>query len=290
TGEMSSSYFVRFYAGIPYLIGKKTFRDSTSPSKGLTNIENMIVADITLWRGDEKIKTYRGLLLPDHQNHQSVKENAAKWFKLSIGKDYSHITHEVVNEISQFTATETNKSETTMAKSTAKTGLKDAPKETGLAAFEQQAKGINLPEIPKVMTIGGIEFSEALIKKEVDAAKKIVLKSDDDEETYLELVELKKRFVKTRTAPNNFRTKDVMPGINKWIKELKAQTDAYGELAQQGEDHCAKEITRYENWKEAKEREEAERVQKLIDQRTVDLQSVAGVINRDSLHWTFPYL
>lgn len=170
---------------------------------------------------------------------------------------------------------------------------------TGVVLFEDQAKEVNLPAIPKVMTIGGVEFSEAAIKKEVDAVKKIkleiILPTDTVEvaeakrKVYEELDEKRKKFVKTRTQPEAFR-KEASKPITDWAKDLKAQTDAYGDLAKEGELHCAEQIEIWDNYEAEQARIEAERVQKIVDARTADLQSVAGILNRDSLHWTFEHM
>lgn len=163
------------------------------------------------------------------------------------------------------------------------------PQETGLSVFEEQAKSVNLPDIPKTMVIGGLDFSEELIQKEVDNIKKVVLKSQDDKATYDALKAKKQQFVKTRTAPENFR-KDVVKPLADWQKKLKSQTDAYGELAKQGEDHCSAQMKIYEDWEEEQERLKQEATQALVKARTADLQSVEGIINPGSLHWTFKHL
>lgn len=169
---------------------------------------------------------------------------------------------------------------------------------TELALFEQEASKINLPEIPKVINIGGIDFSEAEIQKAVDEVKKIKLDvpRPDDTLTVVEekrkqyefLKEKKNQFVKTRTQPDKFRQEVTKP-INAWAKSLKAQTDAYGNIAQQGQEHCESQIYVWENWEAEQERIKQEATQKIVNERTAELQKVSGVLNPASLHWTFEH-
>lgn len=290
TGETSTCYFVKFYSGLPFMIGKDKFRASSTPQPKPKEDKNMEVADITLLKDGAKIKTYRGVLSPDDPEYLSVKKNVLTWFKLTHGQHYDRITHESVNQISN------NSNKTTMAKKATTT---ETTENTGVVLFEDQAKKVNLPAIPKVMTIGGVEFSEAAIKKEVDAVKKIkleiILPTDTVEvaeakrKVYEELDEKRKKFVKTRTQPEAFR-KEASKPVTDWVKSLKSQTDAYGNLAKEGELHCAEQIEIWDNYEAEQARIEAERVQKIVDARTVDLQSVAGILNRDSLHWTFEHM
>lgn len=290
--ELNSCYIVKFYSGIPFMIGKEAFKKAAQPQQKPQLDESMTVADVTLWSGDIRIKTYRTLLPPDDPEYLSVKRNALMWFKLTHGQHYDRITHESVNQISN------NSNKTTMAKKATTTETTENT-ETGVTLFEDQAKKVNLPAIPKVMTIGGVEFSEAAIKKEVDAVKKIkleiILPTDTVEvaeakrKVYEELDKKRREFVKTRTQPEAFRKEAVKPVTN-WAKSLKAQTDAYGNLAKEGELHCAEQIEIWDNYEAEQARIEAERVQKIVDARTADLQSVAGILNRDSLHWTFEHM
>lgn len=293
-GNTSTCYFVKFYVGLPFMIGKNKFQVSATPQQEPTKLDpNMIIADVTLRLGSEIKKTYRTVLPPDDPNYQSVKRNALTWFKMSEGVHYDSITHEQITEIST-----TIKSTTKMAKSKATTTDATENATTGVVLFEDQAKKVNLPAIPKVMTIGGVEFSEAAIKKEVDAVKKIkleiILPTDTVEvaeakrKVYEELDEKRKKFVKTRTQPEAFRKETSKP-VTDWAKSLKAQTDAYGNLAKEGELHCAEQIESWDNHEAEQKRIEDERIQKLVDSRTADLQSVYGILNRDSLHWTFAH-
>lgn len=170
--------------------------------------------------------------------------------------------------------------------------------ETGVIPFEDQAQKVLLPAIPKTMNIGGVEFSETAIQKEVDEIRKItveIIKPGDTVEVaeakrkiYEQLDEKRKQFVKTRTQPEAFRKKVVKP-LDDWKKELKEQTDAYGNIAKEGELHCAEQIEIWDNHEAEQKRIEEERIQKLVDSRTADLQSVYGILNRDSLHWTFAH-
>lgn len=168
-----------------------------------------------------------------------------------------------------------------------------------VAVFEETAKKILLPEIPDTMVIGGIEISEAKIKEAVKAVKEIqvdvpkpedtVAVADEKKKVYEGLVEKKNQFVKTRTSADKFR-KEISDPLNKWVKELKAKTDSFGNAAKEGQDHCESQIYIWENWEAEQERIRMEAVQKIVDARVADLQSVQGIVNRDSLHWTFPHL
>lgn len=183
-----------------------------------------------------------------------------------------------------------------MAKTVKATEVKEET--TAVVVFEKQAESISLPEIPKVMTIGGIEFSEELIKKEVDAVKKIVITEPKDTDTapiiaerkkvYEELKEKKNKFVKTRTAPEKFRA-DIVKPINNWSKSLKAQTDAFGSLAKEGEEHCLAQMAVLENWEAEQERLEREATEIRVKERSQQLSDLGATKNFDSGHWVLPY-
>lgn len=285
-GSTTTCYFVKFYAGLPFMIGKNKFQAASTPHEKTTLEKGMIVADVTLKLKGEEKKTFRTVLSPDDTNYESVKKNALQWFKMSEGVHYDSIVHEQITDLQT-----TTKKERRMTKKTEK-------QETGLAVFESEARKIMFPEIPKVMEIGGVTFSADLIRKEVEEVKKLkieIINPDDTVEVaeakkkvYEELVEKRKQLVKTRTAPENFR-KDVVSPLNKWMKDLKSQTDEYGKIAKEGEDHCAEQIEIWDNYEAEQERLRLEELQKKIDARIADLQSVGGILNRESLHWTFDH-
>lgn len=167
-----------------------------------------------------------------------------------------------------------------------------------LALFESQAKKIILPEIPEVMEIGGLNFSEKEIQKAVDEIKKVTVEvpletdtvkvAEEKKKVYESLLEKKSQFVKTRTQPNNFRDA-VMKPINAWSRSFKAQIDKYGAIAKEGQDHCESQIFVWENWQEEQDRLEKERIQKIVDKRRAELQAAGGTVNIESLHWTFDH-
>lgn len=217
---------------------------------------------------------------PVRSEEEQAESFIDKIYGWSKGLHYSHLSVKTIKEHNKMA--KTTKTEQT----------------TELAVFEEKAKAITLPEIPKVMNIGGLEFSEAEIEKAVKEVKKIkvdVPKPDDTvkvaeekRKVYEQLVEKKNQFVKTRTAPDKFRTEITKP-INDWTKKLKAQTDSFGNIAKQGQEHCEAEIFIWENWEAEQERIKQEATQKLVNARTVDLQNVAGILNPQSLHWTFEH-
>lgn len=174
-------------------------------------------------------------------------------------------------------------SKTEMAKS--KTEVKE---ESGVALFEQKVTAISFPEIPKVMTIGGVEFSEEAIQKEVESVKKVKLEVPLDTDTldivkakrakYEELKDKKNQFVKTRTGAENFR-KSISAPIRKWTDSLKEQTDKYGEIAKEGQSYCEDQIKAYEAWEEEQERLRAEALVKLQKERLSKLIEIGGMFN-----------
>lgn len=202
------------------------------------------------------------------------------------GFHYNYLETKVVSE----EGTKSNNN-LEMAKTTAKAT-------TDVAVFEEQAKGLTLPVIPKEMIIGGITFSEESIKKEVDAVKKISIEVPLDTDTkdildkkkkdYEEMKTKKNAFVKTRTAPETFRTA-VMKPINAWGKGLKAQIDAYGALAIQGENHCLAEMKKYEDWETEQANKQRLAEEQRLKDRSQQLSNLQGVRNFESGHWTFPW-
>lgn len=235
-----------------------------------------------------EVKKFTTIAFDDEDPEIKAEEYLQKRHGWKKGFHYNSIKIEVKEIVN-------NKQNIEMAKKTIAT---EATNETGVVLFEQQAGNINLPAIPKVITIGGLEFSEELIKKEVDEIKKLVMTEPKDTDTAPIIAERKKlydflkdsknKFVKTRTAPENFRKEAVKP-LNEWSKNLKAQTDAFGVLAKEGEEHCLTQMAILENWEAEQERLEREREEILIKERSQQLTDLGGVKNFESEHWTFPY-
>lgn len=219
---------------------------------------------------------------PVRTEEQQVEDFLNRVYGWKKGLQYEKLSITTIKEHKDMAKKETTKTE----------------QSTELAVFEKEAKGINLPDVPKVMNIGGVEFSEEEIQKAVDEIKKITVEVPSDNDTvkvaeekkkvYDQLLEKKNQFVKTRTQPDKFRQEITKP-INAWAKSLKAQTDNYGNIAKEGQDHCEAQIFVWENWMEEQERIKQEATQKLVNTRTVDLQGVGGLLNPESLHWTFEH-
>lgn len=276
-----------------------------------------IYQDNVVMQNSTKVKTVHTIVFEHEDNDAKAEAVLLKWYGWTKGVHYARFKTRVIKEegtkiglqeSKEIKLTEIyqepnsspaylrKKHQEEMAK---KQETAEQTEQTGVVVFEETAAKINLPDIPKVMTIGGVEFSEEAIKKEVAEAKKITVEIPLDTDTvevakakkanYETMVKKKNQFVKTRTAPDKFR-QSVMKPINDWSKKLKAQTDAYGTLAKEGEEHCIKQIEVFDNWEAEQERLRLEAEQILIDKRTVDLQSVQGLINRESLHWTFEHM
>lgn len=284
TGEISSSYFVRFYDGIPFLIGKERFRAATVATKELTNIGNMIVADITLWRNEARIKTYRGLLSPDDHEYQSVKENAAKWFKLAHGKDYDKITTEFINEV---------KSNNTMAKKK-ETEIEEAVviEETTEALSVVEKIATSLPAIPDSFVIDGNEYSVAVVDEMAKEADKLLAKATPStygsKAIWDEVSTLKNKLVKMRTTPDNKR-KELSKPFQDFVKTIKEKTDAVGNAAKAIQDKLDAALLAKEEHEAELARQEAEKIAKRTELRKEELRALGGVYDIDSGSFTFPH-
>lgn len=216
----------------------------------------------------------------ESEDQQKAQELLNKLYNWDVGFHYDKVDCKTIKTIKQ------------MAKKATTT------EETGVAVFEESVKKVLLPEIPKVMNIGGVEFSEESIKAAVDAVKEIkveIIKDDDTVEVanakqkvYDDLKAKKNQFVKTRTSPDNFR-KEVTKPLTDWSRDLKKQTDAYGDLAKAGELHCTEQIEIWDNYEAEQQRLKEEAEQAIVKARTIELHKVNGVLNPESLHWTFPY-
>lgn len=222
---------------------------------------------------------------PVRSEEEQVEAFLEKIYNWKKGLQYSHLSIKTLKEHNK------------MAKKATTAATEEQT--TELSVFETKAKGITLPEIPKVMNIGGVDMSEEAIKKAVDAVKKIVVdvpkqtdtvaEAEEKKKVYLSLVEKKNQFVKTRTGADKFR-KDITDPLNNWSKKLKAQTDAFGTLSREGQEHCEAQIYIWENWEAEQERIKQEATKKLVDTRSAELLKVAGVLNPASLHWTFDHI
>lgn len=285
TGETSSCYFVRFYAGLPFMVGKNKFLDSTVPAKGLTNIENMLVADITLWLGEAKIKTYRGVLNPHDHDYHSVRANVSTWFKLEYGEHYDRVTHEPVEEIKK------SNNKTTMAKKEVIEEAEVIEEITeSLSVVEKIAT--SLPAIPDSFVIDGNEYSVAVVKEMEKEANKLLAKATP--ETYNskaiweEVSTLKNKLVKMRTTPDNKR-KELSKPFQDFVKEIKAKTDAVGDAAKAVQDKLDAALLAKEQHEAELARIEAEKIAKRTKQREEDLRALGGIYDVDNGSFSFPY-
>lgn len=289
--ETGNTYSVRFHVGTPYIVSKEIFMANTKP--GIVKDMNYHeIHDITLLLNGVQKKTYRGVLFGHEDELSRIKENALRWFNLEYGvhwDDYSSVIRHTVGEkqsLNQITAKQMAKKTTTEVATTAQ------------SEFELRSKEIGLPTIPSTMVIGGVTFSEELIKKELDEVKKIKVEAplptdtremiEEKKKVYDLIVKKKGEFVKTRTQPEKFRTEISKP-LNAWIKELKSRTDSFGALAKEGEQYCLDQAKIYEDWEAEQERIKADAEAELVKRRTLDLQSVLGIVNPQSLHWTFKH-
>lgn len=282
--ELPSKVAVKFYGGSPVMLDKEYFFASVEESTE-KEMQYHDILDVTIFQRkpnteDEIYPTQvvRIIALEGEDHQQKAEQRLKELFNYTKGLNYHSFEIKVVESIGNKL---NNKK---MAKKTEVT-------ETSVSVFEQAAEKINLPAIPKVMNIGGLEFSEEAIKKEVDAVKKILIKDPslpESQKVYQELVKKKNEFVKTRTAPEKFR-KDISAPINSWVKELKAQTDAYGALAQEGQAHCEEQIAIFENWEAEQKRLEQEAQEKMLHERREQLQLAGGQMNVSSLSWTFEH-
>lgn len=219
---------------------------------------------------------------PDPIN--TAVQKLSELYKWELNVDYDHF---IITDKHTGQKLHTKTKTTEMTKKT--TPIKDVQRTEELSVFADRAKSINLPAIPDVMLIGGLEYSEKLLRTEVSEVKKITLKNNEDKETYNVLLEKRKQLVKTRTAAEAFR-KDVVKPLADWQKDLKAKTDLFGSIAIEGQDHCDAQIKIYEDWEAEQERLKQEALDKIINARIADLQSVQGILNPASGHWTFIHM
>lgn len=232
-----------------------------------------------------EVKKVTFVVFHNEEPEVAAEENLMEIYGWSKGLHYDHV--KIINQ----QIVKSNNTDKKMAK-------KAETKAVAVVAEEVVQKGIVLPEIPENLSIGGIEFSKETIQKEVDEAKKLVIgkiTKDDTVESlqekkkiYEELKDKKNRFVKTRTAPENFR-KEVVKPINEFAKKLKSVTDGYGEVAKAGEEHCLAQMKVYEDWEAEQQRLEQEAIDKRVKERSQQLTDIKGQINFESGHWTFPY-
>ncbi len=247
------------------------------------------IYDVFIIKNDKKIKAIRSIFFEDDDLYSESEKILSRLLKLNLGIDYDKIELSLVSK--QGTKINNHIKSTEMA-------TEKENKETGLSLFEEQAKKLTLPAIPKVMTIGGIKFSEEEIKKEVEEVKKIKVQVplptdtqaevDKKVKVYKDLKDKRNKFVKTRTAPDNFR-KELTKPIADWQKNLKAQTDSYGAIAKEGEEYCDSQIAIYENYLEEQERLQREAIELRVKERSQQLSEYQAVKNFDSGHWTLPY-
>lgn len=169
---------------------------------------------------------------------------------------------------------------------------------TAVVIFDKAAENIvnALPDIPKEMNIGGVDYSVEKIKEAVQLVKSIKVELPEEGESheqflakqkvYEEMKENKKKLQKTRTQAEAFRKKISTP-FNNWVKALKQVTDGFGEAAKEGEDYATEQIQKWEDYEEAKRQEEENRLRKQVEERTFQLQQLGGILDPTVNYWRF---
>lgn len=288
--DLPQKYAVVFYGGTPFMFDKIDFLSCVEPltEKEMTYHD---ILDVTIMQqrpGNTELyptSSVRIIAFQDEDHEHKAELRLKEIFGYTKGVHYQGVKIKLVESIGTKTTEEMGK------QTTPKTEVEKTESSQEVSVFEKSSTSISFPVIPKNITIGGVEFSEAAIQKEVDAVKKVVIKDPAlpaSQKIYKELLEKKNKFVKTRTAPENFR-KGVSAPINSFLKELKAQTDAYGNLAKQGEEHCEAQIAVYENWEAEQQRLQQEAAEKQLQERRELLQTVGGTMNVAALSWTFDH-
>lgn len=177
------------------------------------------------------------------------------------------------------TESTTNKSENKMAKKATTSEL---------VKIEETIK-LDFPVITDKFNLGGVDISPEIIKEKVDEVMKIKLESDSDKETYAILKSKATELQKLRTATKKFREEKAKP-INEFLKNFKAKVeDATKDAVKPGEDHCAAEMKKYEDWEAEQKAAEQRKIDARILERSKQLSDIQGVKNFESGHWTFPY-
>lgn len=157
--------------------------------------------------------------------------------------------------------------------------------ETGVVAFTEK---IIMPVIPDTLVINGVKINETELRKKVSEAKKMVIKDLNDIEGLKKAEETLKEFSKTRTGSETWRTKTVMPSVNKFGKDLKKRIDTFAEICQDGEDYLTKIITPIKKAAELALQKQEEAKDLLAVERAAELVKLGGVFDGQGTY-NFPY-
>lgn len=161
---------------------------------------------------------------------------------------------------------------------------KEENKETAVAEFKP-----TLPAIPEVLNINGVEVSEKLVQKEVDALKKLSIKDVNDRKTYDLITEKKKQIAKLRTQSATWREKTINPVILKFQKDLKAKIDGIGSICSEGEQYADSQLYIIDEWEREQARLAEEKKKAEAQQRQKTLLSMEAVYDPTTTLFTFPY-
>lgn len=294
--SLSSFYRVRFegWGALPYLIPKADFDKSTkkidSPpfeihgknkmlAEGIAvpDIKNKVCADISLngefatrhWFEEEPTLTQVKKGLKD----QDVRFDDTDVIEFIILKNKNEMARPKKVQVEEATTS---------------TALVKTELNPDALVFAETMENHTLPAIPDVLVIGGLEFSEELVKAEVAEIDLMVIENNNDKIGYEKLLEKKKQLIKTRTLPEKFR-KDLVKPLADFQTNLKKKTDAIGAIAKAAEDRAAAKLKVYEDYQAELEEAEAKRIKALVEERQALLLGMGGVMNPASLHWTFPF-
>lgn len=159
--------------------------------------------------------------------------------------------------------------------------------EPGAEVSTLVALKIEVPAIPDVLNINGVEVSEDLIKQKIAELKLIKIADCFDEENIEKLAEAKKRILKLRTGSKTWR-ENLMKPVNSFGKDLKAKIDRFGELCAEGEKAADDMMIPIE--KELEElRTKKAREAEAEFQRRVGLLIANGAVTTDGSSFSFPH-
>jgi copper chaperone CopZ len=127
-----------------------------------------------------------------------------------------------------------------------------------------------LPVIPEVLNINGIEVSNDLLLEQEKIADTLTINGFLDEEGYAAMKDFKNKVLKMRTQSEAYRKKIAKPVTDK-LSELKGVTDGFGLICKRIEDKLAPKLEAYENYKEEERKRIAEENKAKAEARAVIL-------------------
>ena len=152
--------------------------------------------------------------------------------------------------------------------------ISETPATKGLVKLEETAV---LPVIPETLLINGIEVNNKKLKdtieKEVMAMKVLDL---TDKKGYDAAEAKLKELSKLRTGSETWRTKKVMPSINKFGKDLKARIDEIGAFCKKGEEYLEEQLKPIREFAERERLRLEEEKDKLAEERAQEIISLGG--------------